>query len=318
MGSPSLVGEAELLAAASDVMAALGFADFTIRLNHRRALTSLLECAGIPEPLHADALVALDKLDKIGPDGVRKELAARGIDAEATLACLGFFSGLTNVDPRSGALERLREFVKRHRHGPTAVAELDEIIALTDGTAAHGRIRIDPSLARGLAYYTGAIMEIVVPQLAGSLGGGGRYDNLIGMFLGKDVPACGFSLGLERIIVVMTEREMFPAAVAGSGVDVLVTIWSSDTRGDALALAGEMRKAGLRVDVYPDADRVGKQVKYASARGVHFVAILGDDERERGEVAIKDLRTGEQTTVPRADLGEFLRSRTRNDVRPTR
>src|SRR5438445_7097018 len=306
VGSPSLVVEAELLAAASDVMAALGFADFTIRLNHRRALTSILECAGIPERLHADALVVIDKLDKIGPDGVRNELAARGIDAEATLACLGFFSGLTSVDPRTGALERLREFVRRHHHGPTAVAELDEIVALTDGTAAHGRIRIDPSLARGLAYYTGAIMEIMVPQLTGSLGGGGRYDNLIGMFLGKDVPACGFSLGLERIIVVMTEREMFPASVAGSGVDVLVTLWSNDTRGDALELAGEMRKAGLRVDVYPDADRVGKQFKYASARGVPFVAILGDEERERGEVAIKDLRTGEQTTVPRANLGEFL------------
>src|SRR5207253_2005460 len=144
--------------------------------------------------------------------------------------------------------------------GTYAVDQLKSICELTSETAASGRIRVEPSLARGLSYYTGAIMEIAVEGI-GSLAGGGRYDNLIGMFLGRDVPACGFSLGLERIIVVMTERDMFPASVAGSGVDVLVTLWSSDTRGDALALAAEMRKAGLRVDVYPDADRVGKQVK---------------------------------------------------------
>jgi histidyl-tRNA synthetase len=319
VGSTSLVVEAEVLAAASEVMTALGFNDFTIRLNHRRALTAILECAGIPAPLQDDALVALDKLDKVGPEGVRKELTARGIDANATMACLDFFSGLTTVDPRTGALERLREFVNRHRHGPTAVDELDEIVSLTDGTAAHGRIRIDPSLARGLAYYTGAIMEIVVPSLAGSLGGGGRYDNLIGTFLGKDVPACGFSLGLERIIVVMTERRMFPAAVASGGVDVMVTIWSRETRGDALALAGELRRAGLRVDVYPDADRLGKQVKFASSRDVPFVAILGDEERERGEVAVKDLRSSEQQSIPRAEVVEYLKIRTAaGDGRPTR
>src|SRR5260221_11302254 len=106
---------------------------------------------------------------------------------------------------------------------------------LSAGGPAEGRLLVDPSLARGLSYYTGAIMEVAVPDLAGSLGGGGRYDNLIGMFLGRDVPACGFSLGLERIIVVMTERNMFPATVAGSPEDILVTIWNDETRADALA-----------------------------------------------------------------------------------
>ena len=110
-----------------------------------------------------------------------------------------------------------------------------------------------PSLARGLSYYTGAIMEIAVPDGLGSLGGGGRYDNLIGMFLGRDIPACGFSLGLERIIVVMTERDMFPASVARGAVDVMVTFLDEDSRGDALALAAELRARRLRVDVYPEA-----------------------------------------------------------------
>src|SRR5882757_9265569 len=105
--------------------------------------------------------------------------------------------------------------------------------------------------SRGLSYYTGAIMEAAVPDLAGSLGGGGRYDNLVGMFLGRDVPACGFSLGLERIIVVMTERNMFPATVAGSAVDILVTVWNDEARADAVKLAAELRQGGLRVDVYP-------------------------------------------------------------------
>jgi histidyl-tRNA synthetase len=309
IGSTSPVVEADLLGSVSDVMTTLGFQDFTIRLNHRRALTAILECAGIPEPRHGEALVALDKLDKIGIDGVGEELRSRGIDAHATVACLEFFTGLTSVDPRTGALERLREFVRRHRHGPTAVAALDEIVALTEGTAAHGRIRIDPSLARGLSYYTGAIMELAVPQLAGSLGGGGRYDNLIGMFLGRDVPACGFSLGLERIIVVMTERQMFPASIAAGGVDAMVTLWNADTRADALALGGELRREGLRIDVYPDPDKIARQLKYAASRNIPFVIIQGDDERARGEVALKDLRSGEQTSMPRSGAAAFLRSK---------
>jgi len=309
IGSSSPVVEAELLASVSDVMTTLGFQEFTIRLNHRRALTAILECAGIPEPKHDEALVALDKLDKIGIDGVGQELQTRGIDAQATVACLEFFTGLSSVDPRTGALDRLREFVRRHRNGPTAVSELDEIVALTDGTAAHGRIRIDPSLARGLSYYTGAIMELAVPDLAGSLGGGGRYDNLIGMFLGKDVPACGFSLGLERVIVVMTERAMFPAAVERGGVDAMVVLWSPETRAEALALAGELRREGLEIDVYPEADKIAKQLKYAASRNVPFVVIQGDDERARGEAAIKDLRSGEQTSLPRSGAAAFLRSK---------
>jgi histidyl-tRNA synthetase len=149
-------------------------------------------------------------------------------------------------------------------------------------------------------------MEISVPDLAGSLGGGGRYDNLVGMFLGRDVPACGFSLGLERIIVVMTERGMFPQSVAGGGVHVMVTIWNDDGRGDALALAGELRRRGLRVDVYPEADKLGKQFKYASSRNVPCVTIVGDDERAAGTVSVKDLRSGDQQTVPRGDVAAYI------------
>src|SRR6478735_6826200 len=263
IGSTSPVVDAEVLGAVAEILERLGFRDFVIRLNHRQVLTALLDAAGVAAPQHADALVALDKMDKIGRDGVAKEFAVRGIAEAAGAQALSYF---TAADP--GAL----------LPGHPAVDNLSAIARLAEVTPAAGRVRIDPSLARGLSYYTGAIMEVAVEGI-GSLGGGGRYDNLIGMFLGRDVPACGFSLGLERIIVVMTERGMFPDAIAGGGVDVMVTVWNDESRSDALALAGELRRGGVRVDVYPDADKLGKQFKYASSRAVPFVAIVGDDER---------------------------------------
>ena len=189
------------------------------------------------------------------------------------------------------------------------MANLRDIIELASTTSAGNRLRVDLNLARGLSYYTGAIMEIVVADLAGSLGGGGRYDNLVGMFLGRDVPACGFSLGLERIIVVMTERAMFPAGVVGGTVDVMVALWNEGSRADALALASELRRADLCVDIYPDADKLGKQFKYASSRSVPLVAIVGDDERAQGKVSIKDLRTGEQQTIRRGEAGQYVATR---------
>jgi histidyl-tRNA synthetase len=153
-------------------------------------------------------------------------------------------------------------------------------------------------------------MEINVPDLAGSLGGGGRYDNLVGMFSKQQVPACGFSLGLERIIVVMTEREMFPADLERASSDVLVTLWDTESVADALALARELRAGGLRVDVYPDGgDKVGKQFKYASARGVPFVVVAGPDERARGEVSLKDMRSGEQQTLQSGVVATTVREK---------
>ena len=151
-------------------------------------------------------------------------------------------------------------------------------------------------------------MEIAVPDLPGSLGGGGRYDDLVGMFLGEQVPACGFSLGLERILVVMTERGMFPPALTTVPADVLVTLWNGERTADALALAARLRAAGLRVDVYPETDKLGKHFRYASARGVPFVVVMGDDEAARGEVTVKDMATGEQRSVGRQEVAALLRT----------
>lgn len=325
IGSRSMIVEAEICAAASDVLTQLGFTNFTIRLNHRQVLAGVLDQAGIATELHGDALVALDKLDKIGAEGVAREFGERGIAEEAGAKLLDFFAKLASLEKaaeivadesaeqqreafNAAALGRLVEFIGDHETGARGVDELRQILQFAEASGAGARIKIEPSLARGLSYYTGAIMEISVPDLAGSLGGGGRYDNLVGMFSKQQVPACGFSLGLERIVVVMTEREMFPANLSSAAADVLVTIWDESSAGDALALARVLRAGGLRVDVYPErGDKVGKQFKYASALGVPFVAVAGPDERARGEVSLKDMHSGEQQTVASASAAETLK-----------
>lgn len=328
IGTRSAVVEAEICAAASDVLTTLGFDNFTIRLNHRQVLAGVLEAAGVAEDKHGDALVALDKLDKIGREGVAREFAARGIDAEGGEKLLDFFERLPELEHAAefvaegegvaevskavaynhAALGRLVEFVGGQDAGALGIENLRGIIEYAEAYGVADKIKIDPSLARGLSYYTGAIMEISVPDLAGSLGGGGRYDNLVGMFSGKDIPACGFSLGLERIIVVMTERGMFPENLGRASADVLVTVWNEESLKDSLVFASELRRAEepLRVEVYPEADKLGKQFKYASGRGIPYVVVIGDDERARGEVALKYLVNGAQETVSREQAASVL------------
>ena len=322
LGSRSMVVEAELIAAASDALVVLGFKDFTIRVNHRQVLTGILAQAGVETAKHGDALIALDKMDKLGPEGVVRELKERGIVDESAVKLMRFFEGLAGAQHaldlvdlgevanahaayNADVLGRLVEFIGAHEVGASGVDDLRQILQFSKANGVVERIKLDPTLARGLAYYTGAIIEINVADLSGSLGGGGRYDNLVGMFLGKDVPACGFSLGLERIIVVMTEREMFQQI--SSPAEIMVTVWNEASIDESLALARELRNKKLKVDVYPEADKLGKQFKYASERGIPFVATLGDEERSRGEVAIKNMWSGEQQSVKRNAVADALR-----------
>ena len=238
LGSRSMIVETEICTAASQVLTRLGFNDFCVRINHRKALTGILAVAGVPLDKHDSALIALDKLDKIGREGVEKEFEARGIQPAAGNSLLNFFSALSELDHAAeiadqpqqalnkAILGRIVEFVGDNELGAQGVAELQSIIDFAESAGIGKRLKIDPSLARGLSYYTGAIMEINVKDLAGSLGGGGRYDNLVGMFSGQEVPACGFSLGLERILVVMSERNMFPAKFGTSPADVMIAVWN--------------------------------------------------------------------------------------------
>jgi histidyl-tRNA synthetase len=294
IGSTSMVVEAELINAVSEILTRLGFKDFVVRINHREILTDILDTAGVPSELHGDALVAIDKLDKIGHEGVAKELADRGVRDDASNMLLDIFEQTHRIigegkDVNRTIVSNLINIVSNE-----VLTEIGQVLKFADKCP----VQIDPSLARGLSYYTGTIMEINVPDLAGSLGGGGRYDGLIGMFGKEQIPACGFSLGLERILVVMEERGMFPPEIADSTpADVMVTIWSEETIPQSLKLANELRSSGIRVTVYPEPDKFGKQMKYADAIKVPYVAVLGPSEIESGQVKLKDMRSGEESLL---------------------
>ena len=309
IGSRSPVVEAEMCSAVCDVLVKLGFTDFVVRLNHRELLGGMLENFGVPAALHDPALVAIDKLDKVGADGVKHELQNRGIAEDAAARLLDAYSSQGDIfgarNLNAAVIERAGELVGSNATGRRGLEEVQAIVELSAATSAREYVIVDTSLARGLSYYTGAIMEVAVADLAGSIGGGGRYDGLIGMFSGEAIPACGFSLGLERILVVMGERGMFPADVDAAAADVLVTLFDPESIPDSLRLAADLRAAGQRVQVYPEPDKLGKQFKYAAAIGVPRVAILGPDERARGVVMIKDMKTGEQEAVAREHLARL-------------
>jgi len=304
IGSTSMVVEAEQMSAVSEILKRLGFDDFTIRLNHRQVLTDVLDTAGVPEDLHTDALVAIDKLDKIGAEGVSKELESRGVSETASTMLMEIFAKTQEILNQEKDINRMIVANLINIVSNETLTELGQILKF----AGKAPILIDPSLARGLSYYTGAIMEVTVPDLAGSLGGGGRYDGLIGMFGKEQIPACGFSLGLERILVVMEERGMFPPEIAESTpADVMVTIWSEETVADSLKLANELRGQGLRVTLYPEADKLGKQFKYADQIKVPFVCILGESEIAENIVTLKNMKSGDQTTVSREAVGSLAK-----------
>lgn len=306
IGSSSMVVEAELISAASEILTRLGFKDFIVRVNHREILTDILDTAGVPSELHEDALIAIDKLDKIGSEGVAKELANRGVADAASKMLLDIFEQTNRIigegkDVNRTIISNLVNIVSNE-----VLTEIGQVLKFTDKCP----VQIDPSLARGLSYYTGTIMEINVPDLAGSLGGGGRYDGLIGMFGKEQIPACGFSLGLERILVVKEERGMFPPEIAESTpADVMVTVWNGETIGEALKLANELRSEGVRVSVYPEPDKLGKQIRYADSIGVPFVCIVGEAEIADNRVTLKNMRTGAQESLHRNAVATAVKVR---------
>jgi histidyl-tRNA synthetase len=294
IGSDSLMADATTIAAVTDALAETGLSGFTVRLNSRKALRGLVEAYGVPVDLEADALVAIDKLDKIGVDGVAAELTDRGVP-EAAVRTLSEDLGHTQM------VDAFRERLAATERGREGLAEVDEVLSLLDGTVAGGRVQYAPVLARGLSYYTGPVFEVVHDGMQASIAGGGRYDGLVGMFSGQDVAACGGSLGLERILMLVAEQ-----GHADRGPQVLVTLMDDDAGADALQLAARVRAAGVRTDVWSGTGRLGKQLKYADRRGIRFALIRGSDERADGTVAVKNLATGDQTAVPLDDVAVHL------------
>lgn len=303
IGSKSMLVEAELCQAGSEVLTKLGFDDFVIRVNHRAILYALLEAVEISEAKQTDALVALDKLDKIGEEGVSKEFESRGIARESAVKLLNLFTELRNAG-NGEILASLSEFIGQNEEGQNGIKQISQVLELSGLSS----LRIDASLARGLSYYTGAIFEVNVADLAGSIASGGRYDGLIGMFGKEEIPASGFSLGLERILLIMTERGMFPPELETNAADVLVTVMTEESAGESLKLAGELREKGLRVLVYPEIDKLGKQFKYADSIGIDCVCVLGETEIAENVVMLKNLKTGVQEKIERGEIAAKIES----------
>ena len=300
-GATSLVADASVILALTDALAAIGLDGVTVHLNDRDALHGLVAAYGIPGDLGASALTALDKLAKIGPDGVADELRGRGV-AEAAVTQL--HADLTAEDPTAAIVAR----VATDERGRAGLDRISELIALLPPEAGVSVVH-DPVLARGLGYYTGPVFELTHPALDASIAAGGRYDGLIGMFGDEPVPAVGGSLGLERILLILAEQQGTESGGAGPGPDVLATVLDPADAADVLAVATRLRGAGISVDVYGGEGRMKKQFRHADRRGARFVLVRGGDERAAGSVTLKELATGEQTTIPEADAPRFLQER---------
>jgi histidyl-tRNA synthetase len=301
-GSASLVADASIVLAIVDALAAIGLDGTTVHINDRDVLHGLVAAYGIPEALATSALTALDKLAKVGPDGVAAELAERGVapDAVAQLR-----ADLTAQDPNAAIVARVGGD-ERGREGLARVAQL--LALLPEGSGAS--IVHDPVLARGLGYYTGTVFEVTHPALESSIAGGGRYDGLIGMFGDDPVPAVGGSLGLERILLILAEqaaeRQEDGSTPAAPGPDVLATVLDPADAADVLAVAGRLLAAGIAVDVFSGEGRMKKQFRHADRRGARFVLVRGDSERAAASVTLKELATGEQTTLPEPEAVRLL------------
>ncbi len=309
VGSESMTVEAEVTSALAEALDELGFANIRIHANHRQLLDAFMAVADVPDSKRKDALIAIDKVEKIGVEGVREEFDRRDLSESAweTLSPLlkwGDPEARPDVDDEA-LLDRLADQVGDQPDGEAALEDLRQLAELTEGMPAGDALFLDPSLARGLSYYTGPIFEIRSDDFQGSLGGGGRYDDLIGMFTNREIPACGFSLGVERILVLMEERNMFEEAPRPA--DVLVTLWDDDLASESAELARDLRASGLRVDLYPESDDgFGKQFGYADERNIPFVAILAPDELEEGVVGLKNMESGDQTDIERSRIVERL------------
>ena len=316
IGSDSLIGELELIQIVEEVYRRLGIR-VCLHINNRKILAGIAEVIGAPDKI-IDITVAIDKLDKIGVEAVNNELAERGLtqDAIAALQPILNLSGST-----ADKLTALRTILASSEIGLKGIAEMEEIFRLTDAvglTAERSNseavqqrsgltIELDLCLARGLNYYTGAIFEVkALDAQIGSITGGGRYDNLTGIFGLPNVSGVGISFGADRIYDVLTELNLFPESLQ-SATQVLFATFGADELRYALLWAKELRAQGIAVEVYPEPAKMKKQMGYANDKQIPFVAIVGGDEMAQNKVMLKNMTTGEQQLVTLNEINEKLR-----------
>lgn len=302
VGTTSLLADAECLTVMYRCLEALGLPNVVIKVNDRRILADLAAKAGATTAKEEiSVLIAIDKLDKIGVEGVTRELLKREFTEEGIAS---LFAALHKPDDPSDQLEKLSTCLTDR--GRAGIDDINQIIAaaILMGTP-EDALEIDPTLARGADYYTGPVFEASLRDGdIGSIAGGGRYDELIGKMSGKSVPTVGISLGLERVLVIMEERGLLPEPSATA--TVLVTIQSDEVKDASVNFAMKLRENGISTDLYLDQKSLKGQLKYANALNYRFVAIIGPEEATQGTVTLKNLKSGEQSTTNFADAAQML------------
>ena len=307
VGTTSMLADAEILNMTYEVLRRLGFKRYVIHLNNRKILKGIGQFVGLRGELLGGLYRSIDKLDKIGLDGVKDELQRNGIPP----AEIDRMMDLLRIEgDQASILAELRKQLTEYPEALEGIDELEQIgRVLTDVGVPPENCRIDFSMVRGLEYYTGPIFETVVEEpRIGSITGGGRYDGLIGLFSKNDLPATGTSLGIERIIVAMDELDMYPPEVRGTVSQVLMTVFNEDMLSESLKLAGELRQAGFKVELYMGNKGMGDQIRYALKRGIPYVAIVGPDDLETGQVVLRHLDQKLQQAVDRDSAAEQIRS----------
>ena len=297
VGSDSLWNEVELLSLIDVVFQNLGI-KVVVKLNNRKILTGIAELIGESERL-TDITVAIDKIEKIGIEKVSEELLAKGISEEAlqTLTPILKLSG-SNFDK----LSKLEDILKSSETGLKGIQELKWVLEKFDSLSHECKVEIDVSLARGLNYYTGTIIEVKASDVEiGSITGGGRYDNLTGVFGMPGISGVGISFGADRIYDVMNQLNLYPESVAET-VKVLFLNFGEREADESMKLVKQLREKGISAELYPDAVKLKKQMNYADALKVPYVAIIGESELAEGIVQLKDMLTGTQRTIPIKDF----------------
>ena len=297
IGSKSLLNELELVQIVDDVFARMGVR-VCIKINNRKILSGLADVSGQPDKL-IDITVAIDKIDKIGLDAVKQELREKGLTEEA-IAVIEPVLTLTGTTQEK--LARMRQLLATSETGMKGLDEVETLFALIAGAGIAQPVELDLSLARGLNYYTGAIFEVKALDFAiGSICGGGRYDDLTGIFGLPDMSGVGISFGADRIYDVLAGLDLFPKDGAAAAT-VLFTNMGEKEIAYTIPVAAALRAAGIPCEIYPDNAKLKKQFEYADRKGIPFLAIVGDQEVTEGSVTLKNLATGEQRPVPKAEL----------------
>jgi histidyl-tRNA synthetase len=308
VGSDSLLNEAEFILVYQEALSKLGLSDFTIKINNRKILSGIAEIIGKPE-LIVDMTVAIDKLDKIGLEGVSKELIERGFTARdiEILKPVILLEG-----PNLSKIKDLKAVLQNSSIGMKGIEEIEVIFNYVDALIAdipiHVPLELDITLARGLNYYTGAIFEVKTNQVAmGSIGGGGRYDDLTGMFGLKDLTGVGISFGADRIYDVLEELKLFPESSSES-TTVMVSNFDNAAEKYALPLLQKLRNAGINTELYPSPAKLKKQLNYADEKKIPFVILIGSEEIASNLLTLKNMKSGDQRKLSIDEIISELRS----------